>query len=204
MAKIKIGDKVVIKAKEDNDGYIGGVINYPTIPGMKLVFSTIIEKVSRFFGDELRGVIIEVGRRNTYLIESNNKIYMFTNDYNEMKLDDENSNNMCEICGVKNSYWVCEGCEKYICKDCAIICDTCGDFRCSECVKASIEHIHTYKTSESLTNDLIHNMEELAELIQALSKWARGKPNFKNIKEEVEHVEFVINNIKEHLEREGE
>jgi hypothetical protein len=92
MDKIKIGDKVVIKAKEDNDGYIGGIINYPTIPGMKLAFSTIVEKVSRFFGDELKGTVIEVGRHNSYLIESDNKVYMFTNDYNEMKLYKENKN----------------------------------------------------------------------------------------------------------------
>jgi hypothetical protein len=89
MAKIKIGDRVIIKAKEGNDGYIGGIINYPTIPGMKLVFSTIVGRVSRFFGDELKGTVIEVGKHNTYLIESDDRIYVFTNDYNEMKLDKE-------------------------------------------------------------------------------------------------------------------
>jgi hypothetical protein len=92
MDKIKIGDKVVIKAKEDNDGYIGGIINYPTVELLSIVFNTM-EKVSRFFGDELKGTVIKVGERNTYLIKSNNKAYIFTNDYDEMKLDEEVNNN---------------------------------------------------------------------------------------------------------------
>jgi|GEM_PF-5881255 len=50
------------------------------------------------------------------------------------------------------------------------------------------------------TEDLVHNMEELAELIQALSKWIRGQPNFENIDEEIKHVEYVIKNLKEHLQ----
>jgi len=93
MIKIKIGDKVVIKSKEDNDGYIGGIINYPSERFMKNVFVTKVEKISKFFGYELKGTVIEVGKDDTYLIEVNNKVYVFTNDYNEMtKLDEENSN----------------------------------------------------------------------------------------------------------------
>ena len=88
MSVFKIGDKVVIKAKKGNDGYIGGIINYPSTYTMKSTFNTI-EKISKFFGDELKGMIIEVGRHNSYLIKSNNNVYMFTNNYNEMKLDDE-------------------------------------------------------------------------------------------------------------------
>lgn len=86
----KIGDKVVLKAKKGNDGYIGGIINYPTAEVMKFMFSTKVEKVSKFFGDELKGMIIEVGKHNTYLIESDTKVYVFTNDYSEMQINDEN------------------------------------------------------------------------------------------------------------------
>ena len=88
MMSFKIGDKVVLKANKGNDGYIGGMINYPTMDLLSITFNTI-EKTSKFFGDELKGTIIEVGRHNSYLIKSNNKVYMFTNDYDEMKLDEE-------------------------------------------------------------------------------------------------------------------
>lgn len=53
--------------------------------------------------------------------------------------------------------------------------------------------------------DMIHNVQELSELIQALTKWVMGKPNFKNIDEELEHVKFVIGNLEQYLkEREDE
>jgi hypothetical protein len=86
----KIGDKVVLKAKKGNDGYIGGIINYPTVEAMRFMFSTKVEKVKKYFGDELRGMIIEVGKHNTYLIEDPDEAhYVFMNDYNEMQIDDE-------------------------------------------------------------------------------------------------------------------
>ena len=121
---------------------------------------------------------------------------------------------LCTVCNEKDSEWVCVECGKYLCNDCKIKCDGCRDIFCPDCIKIySIHHTHVCDTcrdvnehkfvTNDLKNDLIHNMEELAELIQVLSKWARGKPNFKNIKEEISHVEFVINNLKENLEREG-
>jgi len=85
----KIGDKVILRAKKNNEGYIGGIINYPTAEAMKFMFSTKVEKVSKFFGNELRGMIIEVGKHNTYLIENGNDAYVFVNDYKEMQIDDE-------------------------------------------------------------------------------------------------------------------
>lgn len=55
----------------------------------------------------------------------------------------------------------------------------------------------------NLIKNLVHNMEELAELIQALSKWVRGQPDFRNINEEIEHVEYVLRNLKENLKERG-
>jgi hypothetical protein len=117
---------------------------------------------------------------------------------------------LCESCNEKESQWVCIVCGKKLCDDCITECDTCESLFCKDCVS-----IHGTKRICSICknngihipiskDDLIHHMEELAELIQALSKWAKGRPNFYNIKEEVDHVQFVINNLKEHLEREEE
>jgi len=49
------------------------------------------------------------------------------------------SKNTCEICGTLDSYWICAGCGKSICKDCAnafegIFCHDCISLVNTDCI----------------------------------------------------------------------
>jgi hypothetical protein len=44
--------------------------------------------------------------------------------------------------------------------------------------------------------DMLHNMEEMAELQKEVSKWGRGTPRFDKMDKEINDVEIALANIK--------
>lgn len=52
---------------------------------------------------------------------------------------------------------------------------------------------------EKIEIDMIHNIEELAELQKELTKYLRGDLRIKKLIEEIKDVEIAIANIKEHF-----
>lgn len=48
---------------------------------------------------------------------------------------------------------------------------------------------------KDFTLDMVHNMEELAELQKEISKWVRGIPRVHKLEEEIRHVYVVLANI---------
>lgn len=82
MENFNIGDKIIITSNED---YIKGIYNHNTNIVNIDIFGIEI-KYDRFFGNEIIGIIKMIGKYNNFLIESiDNKIFVFCNDYFEMK-----------------------------------------------------------------------------------------------------------------------
>lgn len=79
-----IGDKVIITSK---DGFlIGGIHNHDTDEGLREKFGLVIN-YSRCFKTVLCGEIIRIGKCKNYIIKSENKNFVFSNKYKEMKID---------------------------------------------------------------------------------------------------------------------
>lgn len=84
----KIGDKVIIKTKEDSF-FICGIHNHMTDGTFKDIFNKNKRdiNISRHYHNVLIGKIIIMGKYNHYVIKGNDNLnYVFCNDYNEMEL----------------------------------------------------------------------------------------------------------------------
>lgn len=82
--KFKIGSKVIITGNDEFE--IGGINNFCTDVYLRDVFSKPI-KYDRCFLAQIEGEILAIGKYNMYLIKSKDyKKYIFCNDYNEMRL----------------------------------------------------------------------------------------------------------------------
>lgn len=84
MYKFKVNDRIIIKAEIEGDE-ISGIHNYESKNAMVYNFSKIID-FTRFFASELEGKIYLVGKNNMYVIYCLGNYYIFSNDYNEMRL----------------------------------------------------------------------------------------------------------------------
>lgn len=51
--------------------------------------------------------------------------------------------------------------------------------------------------------DIVHDIEELAELQKELTKWLRGKLREDKLKEEIEDVKIAIRNIEHYYHYKG-
>lgn len=86
----KKGDYVQITGKE---GYIGGIVNSPTPEAIISYFGKHFTDMfdtmypfNKHYGKVIHGTVYEVGKFNMYAIRTKeNKMYLFTNDYHEMK-----------------------------------------------------------------------------------------------------------------------
>mgnify|MGYP001636544259 CR=1 FL=1 len=56
--------------------------------------------------------------------------------------------------------------------------------------------------NEKFMIDMVHNIEELAELQKEITKWVRGDLRIKKLIEEIEDVEIALNNIRKYLKEE--
>lgn len=90
----KVGDKVIIKTKEDSF-FIGGIHNHMTDGTFEKIFNKnkIDVNISRHYQNVLIGKIILMGKYNHYVINGNDNLnYVFNNDYDEMTILVEVSN----------------------------------------------------------------------------------------------------------------
>lgn len=84
--KFKVGSKVIIIGNDEFE--IGGINNFCTDIYLKDVFGQSI-KYDRCFLAQIEGEILAIGNYNMYVIKSTDyKKYIFCNDYNEMRLKD--------------------------------------------------------------------------------------------------------------------
>lgn len=79
----KVGDKVIIKGNDNC--YIGGIYNNVTPIFLYYLFDIKLH-ITSYWKSELTGDIFKVGKDNHYIIRDGNNYYLFSNRYEEMKL----------------------------------------------------------------------------------------------------------------------
>ena len=85
MYEFKVNDRIIIENKFENDE-IDGIHNYESKNAMVYNFGKVID-FTRFFGNVIKCKIYLVGKNNMYVIYCLGNYYIFSNDYDEMRLD---------------------------------------------------------------------------------------------------------------------